>query len=64
MITGGGVALAIGSFLTWGSRGSFSASGIDGGDGWMTLFGGAVGAAYGLMAYQGKSILPNWLKKM
>ena len=61
MITGGGAALAIGSFLTWGSLGSFSASGVDLGDGWMTLFGGAVVAGYGVMAYQGKSTLPNWL---
>lgn len=46
MIMGGGAALAIGSFLTWASLGPFSATGIDGGDGWFTLIGGAVVAAY------------------
>ncbi len=61
MITGGGAALAIGSFLAWGTAPGLSINGIDGGDGWMTLFGGAVVAAYGLMAYQGKSSLPKWL---
>ncbi len=61
MITGGGAALAIGSFLAWGTVFGISVNGIDGGDGWMTLFGGAVVAAYGFMAYQGKSSLPNWL---
>ncbi len=61
MMMGGGAALAVGSFLTWGSLGSFSASGIEGGDGWFTLIGGAVVATYGLMAYQGKSVLPRWL---
>ncbi len=61
MITGGGAALALGSFLAWGTAPGRSISGVDGGDGWMTLFGGAVVAAYGFMAYQGKSSLPRWL---
>jgi len=61
MITGGGAALAIGSFLAWGTVLGISISGIDGGDGWMTLAGGAVVAVYGFLAYQGKSILPKWL---
>ena len=61
MITGGGAALAIGSFLAWGTVFGISVNGIDGGDGWMTLIGGAVVAAYGFMAYQGKSSLPQWL---
>jgi peptidoglycan/LPS O-acetylase OafA/YrhL len=61
LITGGGAALAIGSFLAWGTVFGISVNGIDGGDGWMTLFGGAVVAAYGFMAYQGKSSLPRWL---
>jgi peptidoglycan/LPS O-acetylase OafA/YrhL len=61
MITGGGAALAIGSFLAWGTVFGISINGIDGGDGWMTLFGGAVVAVYGFMAYQGKSSLPKWL---
>ncbi|MEE8497052.1 MAG: hypothetical protein V3S62_00790 [Acidimicrobiia bacterium] len=61
MITGGGAALAIGSFLAWGTVFGISVNGIDGGDGWMTLFGGAVVAGYGFMAYQGKSSLPKWL---
>jgi hypothetical protein len=34
---------------------------MDGGDGWMTLIGGAVVAAYGFMVYQGKSMIPTWL---
>jgi len=61
MITGGGAALAIGSFLAWGTAFGISVSGIDGGDGWMTFIGGAVVAVYGFLAYQGKSILPKWL---
>jgi len=61
MITGGGAALAIGSFLAWGTVIGISVSGMDGGDGWMTLIGGAVVAAYGFMVYQGKSMIPKWL---
>ena len=61
MITGGGAALAIGSFLAWGTAFGISVNGMDGGDGWITLIGGAVVAAYGFLAYQGKSTLPKWL---
>ncbi len=61
MIVAGGAALAIGSFLAWGTIPGVSVNGLDGGDGWYTLIGGVVVAAYGLMAFQGKSILPKWL---
>jgi len=61
LITGGGAALAIGSFLAWGTAPGLSISGTDGGDGWITLFGGAVVAAYGFMTYQGMTSLPKWL---
>jgi len=61
LIMGGGAALAIGSFLAWATVIGISVSGMDGGDGWMTLIGGAVVAAFGFMSYQGKSVLPQWL---
>lgn len=61
MMTVGGAALAVGSFLAWGTVLGISVSGMDGGDGWMTLIGGAVVAVYGFMAYQGNSSLPKWL---
>lgn len=61
MIAGGGAALAVGSFLAWGTVLGISVNGIDGGDGWITLVGGAVVAAYGFLAYQGRSTLPKWL---
>lgn len=61
LVMGGGAALAVGSFLAWGTAFGIGVSGIDGGDGWMTLVGGAVLAAYGLTAYQGKSGIPKWL---
>ena len=57
----GGAALAIGSFLAWGTAFGIGVSGIDGGDGWMTLIGGAVVAVVGFMEYQGNSRLPGWL---
>lgn len=56
----GGAGLAIGSFLAWGTVAGFSASGIDGGDGWITLVAGVVLAAAGYMAYSGKP-LPMWV---
>jgi hypothetical protein len=61
MVGIGGAALALGSFLAWGTVLGISVSGMDGGDGWMTLIGGAVVAAYGFMLMQGKSMFPVWV---
>jgi hypothetical protein len=61
MIGIGGAALAIGSFLAWGTVLGISVSGMDGGDGWMTLIGGGVVAAYGFLTMQGNNSLPKWL---
>lgn len=55
---GGGLLLAIGSFLTWaevsggGTRGS--ATGVDGSDGWITLVAGAVVFAVGVAFARGR----------
>lgn len=57
----GGVALALGSFLAWGTVFGISVSGMDGGDGWYTLVGGAVVAAAGFAAYSGSFKLPKWV---
>jgi hypothetical protein len=60
----GGVAMALGSFLAWGTASfggvSVSASGMDGGDGWMTLIGGAALAAFGYAKYSGAFNIPKW----
>jgi len=56
----GGLLLALGSFLAWGSVLGISVSGIDGGDGWYTLIAGAVLALVGFMAWSGKA-LPVWI---
>lgn len=60
MTTIGGAALALGSFLAWGTVIGISVNGMDGGDGWFTLIGGAVVAVFGFMAMQGNSSLPKW----
>lgn len=58
----GGAALAIGSFLAWGSVFGISVSGMDaGGDGWFTLIGGLAVAAAGYAAYSGAFSLPKWV---
>ena len=60
----GGAALAVGSFLAWGTVGGVGISGIDsvaGGDGWYTLIAGAAVAAAGMLAYLGNDALPTWL---
>ena len=59
--TVGGAALALGSFLAWGTVLDISVNGMDGGDGWFTLIGGAVVAVYGFMSMQGNNSLPKWL---
>lgn len=60
---GGGAALIIGSFLSWATDSlglGLSVSGMDGGDGWFTLIGGAILAAAGYMAFAGKAF-PVWV---
>ncbi len=57
----GGAAIALGSFLAWGTVFGISISGIESGDGWITFVAGAAIAAVGLMAYLGKSTLPGWV---
>ena len=61
MLMGGGIALALGSFLAWGTVLGISVSGMDGGDGWMTLLGGAAVAVAGFAAYSGSFEVPGWL---
>jgi len=57
----GGLGLAVGSFLAWGTVGPISVSGIDAGsEGWITFIAGVVLAAAGYMAYSGKP-LPMWV---
>src|SRR3989304_5144798 len=56
----GGAGLAIGSFLAWGEFLGITASGMDGGDGWVTLIAGIVLIAVGYMSFSGKA-LPMWL---
>lgn len=58
----GGAALALGSFLAWGSVLGISVSGMDaGGDGWFTLIGGLAVAAAGYAAFSGAFKLPMWV---
>jgi len=58
----GGAAIALGSFLAWGSVLGFSVSGMDaGGDGWFTLIGGAAVAIAGFAAYSGSFNIPSWV---
>jgi len=57
----GGAALAIGSFLAWGTVLGISVNGMDGGDGWLTLIGGAVVAVFGVMTMQGNTSIPKWV---
>src|SRR3989304_3421974 len=52
----GGAGRAIGSFLAWGEILGITASGMDGGDGWVTLIAGVVLIAVGYMAYSGKGL--------
>lgn len=56
----GGLLMALGSFLAWGSVLGISVSGIDGGDGWYTLVAGVVLALAGYMSFSGKA-LPMWI---
>lgn len=45
LVLGGAALIVVGSFLPWASAGGMSFSGIDGGDGWITLvLGLALGA--------------------
>lgn len=57
----GGLALAVGSFLAWGSAFGISVTGMDGGDGWFTLIGGLAVAAAGYAVYSGAFDLPKWV---
>lgn len=57
----GGAALAIGSFLAWGTVFGISVNGMDGGDGWFTLIGGVAVAVVGFAAYTGNFDIPKWV---
>ena len=56
----GGAALAVGSFLPWVQSGGETASGISGGDGWVTLVAGVVLAATPYLASQARPV-PWWV---
>ena len=54
--TASGLALVVGSVLPWFSRGADAVTGLDGGDGWLTLIAGLALVASGLLGR-----LPSWL---
>ncbi len=56
----GGVALVVGPFLGWADLLGISVSGIDGGDGWMSLTGAVVVVVFGLRTLFGDRKLPLW----
>ncbi len=56
----GGVGLVVGSFLGWADLLGISVSGIDGGDGWMSLTGAVVVVVFGLRTFFGDRKLPTW----
>ena len=54
--TASGLAMVAGSVLPWFSRGAGTVTGLDGGDGWLTLVAGLALVASGLLGR-----LPPWL---
>ncbi len=60
LMVAGGAGLAVGPFLGWADLLDISVSGVDGGDGWMTLVGAVVVIAFGARAFFGDDTLPTW----
>lgn len=54
--TASGLAMVAGSVLPWYSRGPATVTGLDGGDGWLTLVSGLALVASGLLGR-----LPSWV---
>jgi len=61
LMAAGGLALIGGSFLPWAELLNQGVSGIDGGDGWMTVTAAAVFMAFAVRVFLDQEPLPLWL---
>ncbi|MCH7585405.1 MAG: hypothetical protein IH941_09665 [Acidobacteria bacterium] len=60
LMIAGGLSLVAGSFLGWAVLLGTSVSGVDGGDGWMTLAGAIVVTAFAVRLLLDNTDLPLW----
>jgi hypothetical protein len=60
-ITLGALLLVVGSLLGWATLRGRSISGVEGGDGWMTIVAAVVAGAFGVRLFLADTELPLWL---
>lgn len=60
LMVGASLILVLGSFLSWADLLGQSVSGVDGGDGWMTITAAVVFGAFGVRLLLGNTELPLW----
>ena len=61
LMIAGAVGLIVGSFTAWAVLLGTSVSGVDGGDGWMTVAGAVVVTAFAVRLLFDDSTLPLWI---